>query len=254
MRISLKKVTLLLLSIITTLIISGCSNIETGTDININKDGSTLIIVRLSYDSSLNDLVGDGLLSVALENKDFEITKKIEGDKVIEEASIATEKLSFSEIATLVTESSIKKNTIIENEYVSATISNDFGFLKNNYDVYIELKKDIFNEISSAVDKEISVLGENILSSYIGSNIKNNLGVIPYNLKISFPIDITDSNSSSQLDNNTLIWNYTLKDLSVGTSINFSFTTLNFITILIGTIILIIIIIIIIVKSFNKKK
>lgn len=254
MKTSLKKVILLIVSIIIALIISGCTNIKTETDIKLNKDGSTLTIVRLSYDSSLNDIVGDGLLSVTLKDKNFQTTKRIEGEMVIEEASITTAKLSFPEIAALISESSIKKNNTIENEYITATINNDSGFLKNNYTVNVELKKDIFNVISSAVDKEISVLGENVLSNYIGTNIKNTLGIIPYTLKISLPIDITNSNCSSQLDSNTLIWNYTLKDLTIGTSINFSFTTLNFVTVSIATIIILIVLIIVVIKSFSKKQ
>lgn len=254
MKLSLKKFILLMLSTIITIIISGCSNIETGTDITLNRDGSTITTVRLSYDSSLNDIVGNGLLSTLLKDKEFEVSKQIESKRVIEEASITTEKLSFSEIAALIAKNSITKNNIIENEYINATIINKPGFFKNDYNVNVELKKDVFNEISLAVDKDISILGENNLSNYIGGNIKNSIGMIPYTLKISFPINISDSNSISQLDNNTLLWNYNLKDLTIGTSINFSFTAPNFITISIGIIIILIVLIIVIIKSFNKKK
>lgn len=253
MKLKINKLKLLALTIITLFIFTGCASVNVGQDITVNKNGSTSSIIRIQYDKSIEKIFPEGILPLAIKNKNFTFSKTVKGNFLIEEAELKTKKLSTKEKLYIALGGSFKKDNNFQNEYLKIDMNKKASFFKIEYTITAQPKMDLYNMIATSVDHEIGKLGANGFINFIGSNLKETIGSVPYSLKLSLPVKVTASNATTQIDEKTILWDYTVKDLNESTILSFSFETLNFKTLGISLLLLITLLIILIILKMRKR-
>lgn len=228
MRLKINKLIILALVLSSLIFFTGCVAVNVGQDITVNRDGSTSSVIRIEYDNSIEKVFPDGILSLAIKDEKFTFTKTAKDNLIIEEAEFKTAKLSTKEKLYLLG-GSLKKENNFQNEYLKIDISEKSSFFKNKYTIIAQPKIDLYNMISTSVDHEIGKLGANGLIDFVGSNLKETIGSVPYSLKLSLPVKITDSNATTQVNEKTVLWDYAVKDINESTILRLSFETPNFI-------------------------
>lgn len=252
MRLKLNKLIVLALALISLFLFTGCVAVNVGQDITVNKDGSTSSIIRISYDKSIENFFPEGILPLAIKNEKFTFTKTTKDNLLIEEAELKIKKLSTKEKLYIALGGSLKERNNFQNDYLKIDINEKSSFFKNKYTITAQPKMDLYNMISTSVDHEIGKLGANGFINFIGSNLKETIGAVPYSLKLSLPVKVTDSNATTRINEKTVLWDYTVKDLNESTILSFSFETLNFKNLGISLLLLIALLIVTII--FIKKK
>lgn len=248
----IKKICGIFVIVIMLFVFGGCSNVKVRTDVNVNIDGSTNSSFKVSYDKSLENIFNNGLIKSVIKDDNVEVEKTKSGNVIEESVKYNTEKLSGKNIIGLIAASSFMKEKEIENNYVKIKIERKPGLMKNNFSVRITTQEDYFDGLEKTIDDKVI---ENALVKSIIGNAKTRVGEIPCEIKISLPFKIVDSNGSSQISNNEVLWEYNLMELSNGAEISFTFQTINIITLCCIIIILIISIIVVVkkVKGFVSK-
>lgn len=241
----IKKVCGIFIILVMIFVFVGCSNVKVRTDVNVNIDGSINSLFKVSYDKSLENIFNNGLIKSIIKDGNIEVEKIKSGNVIEESVKYNTEKLSGKNIIGLIAASSFMKEKEIENDYVKIKIERKPGLLKNNFSVRIMAQEDYFNELEKTIDDKVI---ENALVKSIIGNAKTRVGEIPCEIKISLPFKIVDSNGSSQINNNEVLWEYNLMELSNGAEINFTFQAINIITLCCSIVILIIIVIVVVIK------
>ena len=256
-----KRLTFIFTILLITVLFTGCNNVKLSSDIKINSNGSTDSKIRIYYDETICKLVNNDLFTKLLDDSAayYKINKYTEGSYYIEEIDISTDKIDLKNLAS--TSSAMSTSINEAKNFFDYNISEKKGFLTNIYTFNLSLNKDILGTINSSLKNEldnnlnqyISSDFSSLISNGISDNATKYIETIPYELTITTPVDIIDSNATTQLDKRTLYWKYTLSDLDENTELMVSFKLPNIINIAtllgIGLFIIIIIITIIIVKK-----
>lgn len=244
----------ILIIIMASIVFSGCASINASTDVNISLDGSSEAKFRVSYDDTLSKFVGDGILTKFIKEQNISVNKYKENNMNIEEVNFSSGSISIKDLLKSNKESNIKENLANSSDYININYKRDKGLFKDIYTVYVGLNKDIFSEIESEVNENLSLLGDNMLSSYLSKNISQVIGNIDYDIKLSIPFDVTDSNATTKIDSKTVKWNLQLKDLNKNNQLMISFSAINIVNIIITLVIILVLIIGFIVFIKNKIK
>lgn len=241
----------IMIFLICTTVFTGCASTNVGTDVEIKGNGSTESKIQVSYDSSISNLIGKGILEAAM-GDEFVVSKYNEGNKVVEETQYLTDPLDLKTRFAIIFGSAFMKDRSFDNEYVSVKLVRNPGLLRDNYTVTITPKRDYYQIISDTVDEQISNIGSGSIISYIGGNVKSSIGSIPYTIKLKIPFKITGSNGNSGDDAKTVVWNTTLQNLNENNKLEFEFQAYNMVRV--SAIILIAVIVIIAALIIKKKK
>lgn len=243
-----------LIIVIASTAFAGCTSMKASTDVNISLDGSSEAKFRVSYDDNISKVVGDGILIKILENQNISVKKYKEDNMNIEEVVFSTNSINIKDLLKLSKKSNIKETSYNVNEYININYKRNKGLFKDSYTVYVELNKDVFSDIQSEVSENLSLLGESILSNYLSENISQVIGSIDYDIKLSIPFDITDSNATTKIDSKTVKWNLQLKDLNKNNQLIISFSAINVVNIIVTIVIILILIILFGIFIRNKIK
>lgn len=244
----------ILMIIMTSIVFNGCASINASTDVNIKLDGSSETKFRVSYDDTLSKFVGDGILTKVIKDPNISVNKYKENNMNVEEISFFSDNISIKDLLKSSKEINIKEILANGSDYFNINYKRDKGIFKDNYTVYLVLSKDIFGEIESEVEENLSSLGENRLTNYLSENISKVIGSIEYDIKLSIPFDIRDSNATTKIDSKTVKWNLQFKDLNENTQLMISFSAINIVNIIIMLVIILVLIIAFILFLKNKIK
>ena len=240
----MKRIIKLLVLIISLSFFVGCGKAEVGTDVKINKNGSTESTIRVAYDNIIGTVVNNDLLNKVFGDKYGEINKYTKDGLNVEEVIIKTNKIKLSDMINTFkningTEVEASEIDLID-EYVNLTVDTEKGLFFNTYTVKANLKKNLVDEIVTQA-KGINSLSGTLINN-MDESIRIYLGNIPYTLTLNIPFQVVESNGNI-LESNTVEWDYTLADLNPDTSVILSFKAINLINIAVGIIILLIVII-----------
>ena len=250
--------------ILTTFIFIGCDNAKLSTDIKINSDGSTNSKVCIYYDETIAKIVNNDLFSKILGDKasNYSINKYKDNNFYVEEIDFSTEKMGMKKFSS---NPALAVSSVIDDDlanFFDYDVTKKKGFLKNTYTLKISLNDSVLKLINTTIKVEL----DDELSKYIGSNFSSffsdgisdfatkQIGTVPYDLTISTPIDIVDSNATTQTDSRHLAWHYTLGELNENTELTMSFTLPSFINIAIICIVVSILIIGLVIFIRHSKK
>ena len=242
---------------------------EVSTNVKVNKDGSSNTVFRLVYDESIKKVVGDGLLQQVL-GTETEVNVYSQDNNTVEEATITTPKIDIKDL--------LKSNALNisnlsydDSNIIKYDVKREKGFLQDKYTVNIGLTKDLLAEINFNIENEVSnninnyitpkiqkYLYGNITSFLTGNvtnTIKNYVAQIPYELTLSIPFKIAESNATAKIDEYTGKWSYTIKELNTNTEVILSFFAPNIINIgliILGAVIIILILIVLLVRHRRR--
>ena len=246
-----------------TFIFIGCDNVKLSTDVKINSDGSTNSKLSISYDETVSNLVDNDLFNKLLGDDayNYSIHKYKNGDLFVEEIEFSTDKIDLKSLSS---NSALLAFDTIENDFsklFNYDVSRKKGFLKDTYTLKVHLNHNILNLINSSMKDGL----DDTLNKYMGSNfsgffssgisdtVTKQISTVPYDLTVSTPIDIVDSNATVQSDSRHLMWNYTLGELNENTELCMSFMLPNFVNIAIIVVVVLILIICIVIFIRRSK-
>lgn len=217
-----------------------CGDASISTDVKINKDGSSNTTFKIVYDETIKKILGDGIL-YKIVDEDIDVNIYTEDNNTIEELKITTPKIKITD---LIKGSKLSANNSSDSidELIKYNINKEKGFLKDQYTVNINLTKNILQEVSTTLENKV----DSNIDKYIAKTIENYISEIPYDLTISIPFKITNSNASNTIDDYTSKWSYTIGELNEDTIISLSFIAPSITSILLITIIIIVILLLII--------
>lgn len=249
-----KKRFIAIVMIFAIFVLSGCRTTEGGVNVKINSDGSTESVIRIEYDVAINKLSGGGILKNVLDTSKFNIDMHRVEDSYIEEATYTTDKLSRWDLIKMALSSSMMKEKDMSNEAATIHINKDGGVLNNRYNVSIKLKKDYYGEVEGQINSYVTQYGGNSILNQIGSSVKGVIGEIPFDVNISLPFEINESNGIIGADKKSVLWDYTLKDFNADTEMTISFDTPNYVSLISILVIALILIVLAIVFIKRRRK
>lgn len=265
----LKKLVMSIIISLLMIFLVSCGTMEVSTNVKVNKDGSSNTVFRLVYDESIKNVVGDGLLQQVL-GTETEVNVYSQDNNTVEEVTITTSKINIKDL--------LKSNALNisnlsydDSNFIKYDVKREKGFLEDKYIINIGLTKDLLSEIDANIENEVNnninnyitpeiqkyLYGDvtNFLTGNVANTIKNYVSQIPYELTLSIPFKIIESNATAKIDDYTSKWSYTLKDLNTNTKVSLSFLAPNIINIgliILGAIIIIIVIIVLLVRRRKR--
>ena len=270
MRGKFRKIISIFIICISSCLLISCGTAKISTDIKVNIDGSSNGNFKIAYDDTIKKFVGEGILVQVFEDENIEVKQYTENQLNVEEVQITTDKTDIKNLLKSNSLGITNLSTADTNELIYYDLNREKGFIQDKYTVNIKLKKSIIDEITNTIDEQVNTnlnnyINDDIkqyisgnlteyLSGNISTTIKQFIKDIPYDLSISIPFKIVDSNANLKLDDYTVKWNYTLQELNDKTEISLSFMAPNIINICIIALVVIILIIIFIVVMVKKRK
>lgn len=253
-----KFICLVFITILIPITFISCDNVKLSSDIDIHFNGDINTTIRLDYNETVSKITGNDLFSILLgdDASNFSINKYTSEDRYIEEINIDTNIIKFIS----------NKKDIVVNEnpsnFFDYNITNDSGFFVNTYTFKLSLNEDIMNIINSLIKNELNnnlnLYLNSSISSLISGGVSNGItkyiASLPYDLTLSTPVDIIDSNATEQINSRTLKWSYLLGDLDENTELMVSFKMPNIVNISIISILVLILLIIVIISIVKRKK
>lgn len=230
----MKKIRMLILCLILSLLLVGCGVVDLTTITQINEDGSGYIMGKIKYDkfaSKFLNPIFEG--NKRLEEEGFNIKQYEENDMDVIEYKYAL--YNFKIVS--------KKAEIYK--YININEKFTPGILKNKITLEIKVNKNILKDsIAHITKKDYKVLTPSMLAFISNINYEN---------QVKVPGKILETNGTITRDNNVAKWNYKLNEIDNGTIMTITYTQNQFVYVILIYVFIIVLICAIAGYIFIKK-